>query len=360
MRTGILEGDINGLWQVAYDSGELTATTSSVTISGLNGDTDLEYMLISRVNLAEEAPTAPEAVLRFNGDSGSNYGIQRMQGQNTSAGAARFTPTYFARLGYSETETEISFSKCHIFAKSGKERTGLTLEANRITGTTVDAIWSYANVWSNTADEITSMTIAATDDNLGIGARFILLKKVHATDAMKTGELTPNQVTGAWERVYSNTLTSAATTVTISGLTGNTDCVYKLIAYFNNSSASASDFQIRPNNDSGSNYGFQRLVGNNATVAASRNTSVTGLNFAYAAASNVCPAEILIYAKSGYERTAIGTRPNSISGTTVTEIGKWGQSWNNTADEITSLVVFGSISNSLGIGTNIELYKLNL
>ena len=67
--------------------------------------------------------------------------------------------------------------------------------------------------------------------------------------------------------------------------------------------------------------------------------------------------EALIYAKSGYTRTVLHSSIYYASGTTVTGLEVRGSSWNNTADNITSIVIGASTTNGLGVGTSIELWK---
>ena len=144
--------------------------------------------------------------------------------------------------------------------------------------------------------------------------------------------------------------------ITIFGLEGDTDEQYMLDCNFVNASGSTCDYQVRLNGDSGSNYGFQRLIGNDSTIGASR-SAPTGLNLAYSTTGNICFGGFIIHAKSGYVRTIIGHREVTINGTTVTEVGAWGQSWNNTADEVTSITIFGSVADAISTGSTISLYR---
>ncbi len=158
---------------------------------------------------------------------------------------------------------------------------------------------------------------------------------------------------------YTTTLAAAATSVTISSLDGDTDEIYMLVTRIIGGNATPNIVLLRPNNDSGSNYGCQFLYGENATISASRSVD-TGIRL-YAsgnALNNLGFCSTILYAKSGYIRTAIGKMSDKISGTTVTDIQILGSSWNNTADNITSLVIVAGQANGLGIGTDIRLYKL--
>jgi len=357
MDMGIIDSEVNGMWQVCHDSGELSSAVSSYSITGLEGDTDIEYQLIIR-HISGSA-TGTGISVTFNSDTSANYGIQRLRGRGTTASANRNTAESNIGLTYVNGLGHVSFANCHIFAKSGKERTCITTLAMEITGTTVNFIDKSAWVWSNTADELTSMTFSTgVASGFGIGTRIILLKKVH-NDGMKTGEITPNKIEGAWERIYSNTLTSAATTVDITGLTGDKDVVYRLIVKQIGIAGTYST-RFRINSDAGSNYGYQILQGASSTAVAARgaDTRLEVLNTA--GANRVSFFDMLLYVKSGYERTMLIERIRDINGTTIDRLQVNGHSWSNTADEVTALNILCDTANGLGIGTSIELYKLNL
>ena len=79
-----------------------------------------------------------------------------------------------------------------------------------------------------------------------------------------------------------------------------------------------------------------------------------------AAQNNLSMSETIIHVKSGYLRTAITQLIKTITGTTVTSINLKGQVYQDTATNITSLVILASQTNGLGVGTVIELERLNL
>jgi len=356
MKLGNVEGEINGLWQVAHDSGELTSAVTSYDITGLEGDTDIEYQLIFRFVGGANSSYG----LRFNSDTGSNYGKQYIASANTTPYAARQIGRNRLPLSHLNNllQNEISFAEMHMFSKSGKERTTISTQAERASGAIVAYVDKIAGVWSNTADEIASINLFAdTADGLGIGTRIILLKKVH-NDGMKTGTLTPNKIEGAWERIYSNTLTSAAATHTISNLTGNTDVLYRLVIR-GTDDTTVGVWKLLLNNDATNLYGNQVLSGIDATVAASRATPSCAIIGNTATDDDITMSDTLIYAKSGFERTMLTNMSASISTTTVTGIYLYGQVYNETSTEITSMVISATADN-MNIGTHIELYRLNL
>ena len=159
-----------------------------------------------------------------------------------------------------------------------------------------------------------------------------------------------------WKQIYNTTLSTAATSITISGLAGDTDICYKLEARIVNGYNGALSFRVRPNNDTGTNYGYQFLDGYGTSPSAGRGATGCWFIAGATALGGVSQGELTIQAKSGCVRTAITNEIDQISGTTVSEVTMYGQSWNNTADEITSLVVMCDHTNGLGIGSEITLY----
>lgn len=218
MKTGSLEGFVDRTWQVVHDSGELAAAVTSYAISGLDGDTDVKYRLISRVvngyNGAVDFP------LRPNNDLGNNYGYQVISANSTTAFAARGTTTGLSNaVGYSDALNSISFADLILNAKSGSVRTGISKTTYNVAGTTVGSIQLNGISWNNTADNITSLVIAASAaSGIGIGSRFILLKEVHVPSGLRTGELDiRGTLEGAWQEIYRHTVTSSFDILSGSG-----------------------------------------------------------------------------------------------------------------------------------------------
>ena len=177
---------------------------------------------------------------------------------------------------------------------------------------------------------------------------------------MKTGLITPQGTDSfkadTWQKVYEDTLASAQTSITISDLDGNTDVMYRLVTR-HVCGALDGYLGLRPNNDTGTNYGFQQLYGANTTIGASRNVGTYIYMGDPGTIDYLAMDDMLIYAKSGYIRTFISTSIRDITGTTVTLIRNFGQVWNNTADNITSFTFFSGATNGLGVGTYISLFK---
>lgn len=176
--------------------------------------------------------------------------------------------------------------------------------------------------------------------------------------AIKTGKVQVyNLKADTFVRIYSTTLATATTSLTITGLDGNTDMEWLLKCKFINGYNGGSSYVMTLNGDSGTNYGKQFLYGNNTTVDAARTTTDGGVTIQTLSSLNEAGiTEVTIYAKNGHARSILHSYMRGGSGTTPGIILLCGNSWNNTTDNITSLVITSDQTNGLGIGTTIELY----
>lgn len=179
---------------------------------------------------------------------------------------------------------------------------------------------------------------------------------------MKLGNLIPRgQFTAnTWERIYDEVVSTAKDTITISGLNGDVDNEYKLICSFVDGGATTSDYQLRLNNDTGSNYGTQTLFGQDTTIGAQRPAAQTRWFIAGAVGTTVGTKfhnKLILRAKSGYVRTALNEVVREVTGTTVYGYSLNGFSWNNIVDNITSLDLASTITNGIGVGSRVTLWR---
>lgn len=341
-------------WDVVYED-TLPSAVSSVTISDLDGNTDGQYRLIG---FQVANGTGDDMNVRLNNDSGSNYGQQAVYGSGSTAAGLRST-TLTALTGTNLNAGDVSLFDMLIHAKSGYNRTCISSQASRVTGTTIDVVRQMGQVWNNSADNITSIVLSSANSNIGVGSYICLLRPKRSTAPTHNSVEVPegNLNADCFQTIYENTLDSAVTSVTISGLDGNTDLLYQLEMKLVSNYAGTNVVDVRPNNDSGSNYGFQYIRGASSAASASRNTSQEGLNlcFTSTATGRIALADGVLYAKSGQERTMVHTEADDVTGTTVTYSQMKGTVWNNSADNITSLVFASSQTNGLGSGTYIRL-----
>lgn len=162
-----------------------------------------------------------------------------------------------------------------------------------------------------------------------------------------------------WEKIYEHTVVgSAETAITISDLNGDVDEEYILESKVVNGYNGISTNVMLLNNDSGGNYGFQYVRGINTATNANRGGSQTGISITdHAALGDISIGSVRIFAKSGFVRTAVREMITAISGTTVSSAQLFGNSWNNTADNITSIVLQGGQAGAFGVGSSFTLFR---
>lgn len=360
MRVGDVDGNIDGMSQVIYDSGELASALTNLTISGLNSDDDGAYEIFMRIK--SDGGTQASYYVYFNGDYGSNYGYQYMRGENAVTEAKREGAQSRMRIESQPLTTSgVMFTHMIVNAAANLSKTAMVSVCGNVINTKVAGIDKQGFVWNNT-DELTSITFGTNvADAYGIGSRIIIMKKNESDIGMRYGDLSVNgNISGSWTLVTEQDIDTAVTNLTISGLSGDEDILYRLSANLS-SNAVTETVRIRFNGDNNNaNYGYQRLSGSNASVAAARDAAnVLGLCYADSINSQSFGVAY-IYAKSGYVRSYVQESLWEISGTTINSVELAGQVWNNTADEITSITLGGSDANGIGVNTHIELWKLRL
>lgn len=177
---------------------------------------------------------------------------------------------------------------------------------------------------------------------------------------MKVGNLYPQGDFKAdcFVKVFETTLSSPTTTVTISNLDGNTNEVYLLVVKMIGNYAGRTSLRLRPNNDSGTNYSYQRMQGVDSTAQALRDTGVSFIVVGSCDASDERSwSRSILYAKSGQDRTCFVNLAYSIKGTLVPILFPIFYVWDNNADNIISLTLTAQNANGLGTGSYIALYQ---
>jgi len=163
---------------------------------------------------------------------------------------------------------------------------------------------------------------------------------------------------GTWEKIYETTTTTGTSHLTISGLDGDTDKFY-LVELLPKSEVNGYGFDLRINNDSGSNYQYQRIRANDTSIDAASSTSATSFPFLTGNLTAGKHGMLLIWldAASGKTRTI-----TAIGGSTENQnwfVLTWGR-WTNTTSNITQLdFVCGSGVNTFGSGTIVRVFRLS-
>ena len=165
----------------------------------------------------------------------------------------------------------------------------------------------------------------------------------------------------AMRLIYETDVTSATTSVNITGLDGDSDGNYEIVARFISGTAAASvGYFIRPNGDATfSNY-IQRYVGfdngSNPSKGVDNNSNGLALCGTLSNGSGgICFGRSLLYAKSGFVRTTIGKAMYHSSST----------AWFNydhasvyliSGTNITNITILSDQSNGIGAGSRIEVW----
>jgi hypothetical protein len=161
-----------------------------------------------------------------------------------------------------------------------------------------------------------------------------------------------------YTQIATNTLGSAASTVTFSSISGAyTDLV--LVCQIAQS-ASNNSLRIRYNSDTGSNYSYTTLVGNGSTASSGRDSNLTSGVVADTSGSTslelLVIAHIMNYSNSTTYKTHIG-RGNRAALATDATVGLW-----RSTSAITSIeLAMGSTfpSNNFASGSSFSLYGIS-
>jgi hypothetical protein len=147
----------------------LSADAPSVTFSGLSGNTAVCYYLSMSISTTNTGYPA----LVFNSDGGSNYGYQYLRGTSTTVAGARAAEVSI-RCPSTITANNFGQANAVIYAKSGYLRPMIVSAIRDVTGTTVGFVEYWNSVWSNTADELTTMTFTQSVGSFKAGSQFDL------------------------------------------------------------------------------------------------------------------------------------------------------------------------------------------
>lgn len=143
------------------------------------------------------------------------------------------------------------------------------------------------------------------------------------------------------------TLSSAASTVTFSSISGSyTDLVLVIAGTANTTTA----FDVTFNSDTGSNYSATRLTGNGSTATSIRSTSGTNMPLGYITTTqSVSVIQIMNYSNTTTFKTAIA-RGNAADTLTNAIVGLW-----RSTSAITSISFAGG---SFQPGSTFTLYGI--
>ncbi len=157
--------------------------------------------------------------------------------------------------------------------------------------------------------------------------------------AMRVGDIDadiPNMMCVVYD---SGELTSAVTSIDITGLEGDTDTLYEV--FFRFIMDGDGTVSMRFNDQNAQVYGYQRMKGADSTASAERGTSQWNLGIGGGNDGYQVLNHMIIHTGNDLSTTGVQTYLRSTVGTYVGSLYKEGFVWNNT-DEVTSLNISGT------------------
>lgn len=152
---------------IAISTTTLTGAATAIAITGLDGNTDECYKIDFYVIAGQAAATA--AAITFNSDAGNNYYTSANHAAYAAA-AANITMPFYSQNDVARNTLNIG--TIYLTAKSGYERKAV------LKTETGDIFTDYAGRWSNTADNLTTITITGAQANtFGIGTTYKISKR---------------------------------------------------------------------------------------------------------------------------------------------------------------------------------------
>lgn len=161
--------------------------------------------------------------------------------------------------------------------------------------------------------------------------------------------------------VMDYTVSTDCTNFTISSLTGDTDEEWYIHCLWKKNGSDDANFGIQPNADTGANYGFRTMYG----AGASESNVLTYVNNAYTYLWMGRADTDHYYSqgygrmntKTGFIRQLMGLFSRDLTGATANGLYTMTDVWNNTVDEITSMLFLCSVSNGIHAGSRVFAYK---
>lgn len=176
---------------------------------------------------------------------------------------------------------------------------------------------------------------------------------------MTVGTITSGiTVNDSLRKIYDNTLTGAATSVTLSSLTGDTAKHYFISVRWvkNGTDAGGSNFGIQCNADTGaSNYGWHTIYSDGNGY----NDDTFNMLWAGRADTDdyISQGTGWLEAESGFYRGFQGVMSREVGAAAITGTYHFSDYWWNTADELTSLVFLSDVASGMNVGTRLEVWE---
>jgi len=358
-------GGIGTGWELV-ERKVIASDTTSITFSGLDGDTDEQYMLMAHETPPVSAGADYLITLRPNGATTLQ---QTFYISSPSSSGLRFATNFLDirwRGTYQRAIGIVIDSTIWISAKSGDIRVmkaftggaGNNPAQSFPTGLGLEMTTSR---WRDTVANITSLDIvASTAGGIGAGSTYCLYKKSAENGSVNGLEL-----------IETKLITTATGGLTFSGLDGDVDKCYKLI--WNATAPSSGSLPqyliIQPNGQvAGAAGSVHDTLFINETVGGVQRFQFPSLRFATIGLSpRVLGGELTFFAETGRTRIYMSqlNSSNSSPPSPLTRTGNqhWHGSWSDGASNttnITSLVLTALNGNPVAftVGSRFSLYRV--
>jgi len=335
-------GGVGTGWEL-IEVKDITVDTTSVTFSGLDGDTDGQYMLLYRIRKIPVTGSSRRVSIQPNGISTNQNSLGRFHDPSGNNATSSFTLLNIA--AFSSGALQQNVGVLILDAKTGSQGRLYTADVATYFSTNVVTIDGqrrdhYAGVWRDSVTNITSLDFVSDFANgLGAGSQFCLYKKSSQTGGSGTLQL-----------IETKLITVATNLITFLGLDGDTDSVYKMVYNFKGVGVGITNYTIRPNGITTSQASVQHTFANNGTHTTFSFPS--DLRFATIGSAHV-GGELTFYAETGRRRVYKG---GHMAGGAVPSVGsaivrEWGGVWDETVTNITSLEIVASTASGIPIGS---------
>ena len=143
----------------------------------------------------------------------------------------------------------------------------------------------------------------------------------------------------------------------VTGLNGDVDEEYKMNMFLSHCPEGNNAILVCPNNDTASNYRYQRFYATGASPGADSGTATGLYSLAYAGTTTSSRGEMTLIAKTGHPRTAKTSINMLVNSTTVTYVQNGSTLWTDTSSNITSLVFLTQSGYTMDVGTYLSVWK---
>lgn len=184
LRTAIESIPTQKTWRLIYEN-DVTTTTGSINVSGLDGDSDVEYMINTKF-IGAAGAVAGSFFIEINGDATTcNYKNHHFYVHYSGATVSQSFPAcsgaaglYLSGTAATNTTTGVVFtSKTLLFSKSGTKRVAL-IQGTKALSTTDAYTMNEMQWWENTSSNITSMRFFFSNGTgIGVGSRIEIWAK---------------------------------------------------------------------------------------------------------------------------------------------------------------------------------------